>query len=439
MKYKNNNPHFNVDSSRRSFIKKSGGIVASVAVLGGGSIAPVFAAERTIKFGYVSPQTGPLASFAEADDFILTGIREKLKNGIKIGSKVYRAEILVRDSQSNASRASEVASQLILEEEVDIMLVAATPETTNPVSDQCEVNEVPCISTIAPWQAWMIPRGVFPAPGGGSFDWTYHFFWGLEDVISTYTGMWESLGTNKVVAGLFPNDSDGNAWGDPSVGFPPVLAKKGFKLIDPGRFQNMSDDFSTQINAYRKGEAEILTGVVIPPDFTTFWTQAKQQGFNPKIASVGKGMLFPSAVESLGNVGHNLSTEVWWSPNHPFSSSLSGESARELAMEYSRSSGKQWTQPIGFVHALFEVAVDAMKRSGELGEPGLVRDAIRDTNLNTIVGNVNWKDSPIPNVSKTPVVGGQWRLGGDYMYDMVIINNDLAPEVPLGGDMQALS
>ena len=108
------------------------------------------------------------------------------------------------------------------------MLVASTPETTNPVSTQCEIEEVPCISTVAPWQPWFIGRQ--GNPGGGPpawkpFNYTYHFFWGLEDVIAVFTNMWSQLETNKSVGGLFPNDGDGNAWGDKQVGFPPVLDK----------------------------------------------------------------------------------------------------------------------------------------------------------------------------------------------------------------------
>ncbi|HEV2893262.1 MAG TPA: twin-arginine translocation signal domain-containing protein, partial [Actinomycetota bacterium] len=37
-------------------------------------------AARTLKIGYVSPKTGPLAGFAEADDFILNGVRTALKD-----------------------------------------------------------------------------------------------------------------------------------------------------------------------------------------------------------------------------------------------------------------------------------------------------------------------------------------------------------------------
>ena len=55
-----------------------------------------------------------------------------------------------------------------------------------------------------------------------------------------------------------------------------------------GRFyQNLTDDFSAQLSAFKGADVEIVTGVVIPPDWTTFWTQAKQQGYTPKPPSTG--------------------------------------------------------------------------------------------------------------------------------------------------------
>ena len=274
-------------------------------------------------------------------------------------------EVVVKDSQSNPNRAAEVAKELIVKDEVNLMLVSSTPETTNPVSTTCEAEETPCISTVAPWQPWFIGQQANPGDPGSwkPFNFAYHFFWGLEDIIAVFTGMWAQVETNKKVGGLFPNDGDGNAWGDKVVGFPPVLEKLGYSLTDPGRFQNLTDDFSAQINAFKQANAEIVTGVVIPPDLTTFWNQAKQQGFKPKVASIGKALLFPQTVESLGDAGHNLSTEVWWTPNHPFKSSLTGETAAEVADAFTKTTGRPWTQPIGFAHALFELAVDVMKRA----------------------------------------------------------------------------
>jgi len=431
--------------TRRKFLATSaatGAAVASSTVF-----APVVrAAAKPLKLGFVSPQTGPLAAFAEADNYNLGIVRDTLKGGVKIGSTTYDVEIVVKDSQSNPNRAAEVAKDLIVKDEVNLMLVASTPETTNPVSTQCEIEGVPCISTAAPWQPYFIGRQANPGDPKTwkPFDFTYHFFWGLEDVIAVYTNMWGQVSTNKSVGGLFPNDGDGNAWGDKMVGFPPVLDKLGYKLTDPGRYQNLTDDFSAQIAAFKQAEAEIITGVVIPPDFTTFWNQANQKGFRPKVASIGKAILFPVALDALGKAGNNLSCEVWWSPAFPFKSSLTGASSADLANGYTKATGKPWTQPIGFAHALFEVAADVLKRSADPTDPKANVAAIAATDMTTIIGPVKFGNEKLPpfarkNISKTPLVGGQWRLGSDGKYQVVVVDNQTAPNIPTGGKMEAIA
>jgi branched-chain amino acid transport system substrate-binding protein len=413
----------------------AGAAVATVGV-GGALRLPAFAqGPRRLRIGYVSPQTGPLAAFGEADKFVIGEVQKLLKDGLSLGGRKHPVQVVVRDSQSNPNRAGEVAADLILKEKVDIMAVGNTPETANPVSDQCELNEVPCVSSLCPWQPWFFGRKGDPAKG---FTWTYHFFWGLEDIIAVFLNLWNSVPTNKVVGGLFPNDGDGNAWGDPQRGLPPALAKDGYKLIDPGRFQNLNQDFSAQIAAFKKDNVEIVTGVVIPPDMKTFWTQARQQGFRPKVATVGKALLFPAAIEALGELGDGMSTEVWWTPSHPFKSSLTGQSAAQLAAAYEGATKKQWTQPIGFVHALFEVAIDTLKRAKEPGDKAAIRDALVATDLRTIVGPVAWGKGPVKNVTRTPLVGGQWVRGKKYKYELVVVDNRTAPEVPTGGKLKLL-
>ena len=280
--------------SRRHALKATLGAVAAPAVL---RVTPVNAQSRVIKIGHVSPRTGPLAGFGEADTFILEQVRGLLRNGIAVGGRTYPVQIISKDSQSSGSRAAEVASELILGDKVDLIVASSTPDTTNPVADQAEVNEVPCITTNCPWQPYFFGRKGDPAKG---FTWTYHFFWGLEDVIASFLALWDSAPTNKVVGGLFPNDADGNAWGDPQRGLPPALAQAGYKLTDPGRYQLMNNDFTSQISAFKAVGAEIVTGNMIPPDFATFWSQAAQQGFRPKIVTIGKALLFPSVIDSLG-------------------------------------------------------------------------------------------------------------------------------------------
>jgi len=423
--------------NRRQFLQLSAAGSAAWALAAcAPAAAPTAATGRTIKIGYVSPQTGPIAAFGEADNFILSGIRKAFEGGLSIAGRTHPIEILTKDTQSNPNRAAEVAADLILKDEVDLMVVASTPETTNPVSDQCEANGVPCISTVAPWQPWFIGRG--GVPGQTEFKWTYHFFWGLEDIISVFLNLWGSLETNKVVGGLWPNDGDGLAWSSPEVGFPPALKAAGYTVVDPGRYENLKDDFSAEIAQFKQAGAEIVTGVMIPPDLGTFLTQASQQGFKPKFFTVGKAALFPSVVESISNnLGEGLTTEIWWTPSHPFKSSLTGVSANELAGAYESETKKQWTQPLGFVHALFEVAADALKRTANVDDKAAIRDAIKATKLDTIVGAVAWGTGPVPNVAKTPLVGGQWVKGSKHPFDLVITSNATASNIPTAGTTQA--
>ncbi len=418
--------------SRRHFLKGAAATLATPAIL---SHTRAYAADPVIKIGHVSPRTGPLAGFAEADDYVLAAIEEIFAAGISNNGKQYRVEIISKDSQSNPNRAAEVAADLILRDEVDIIVAASTPDTVNPVSDQAEANEVPCITTDCPWQPYFFGRQGVPGEG---FESTYHFFWGLEDVIGAFLDMWGQSGVTKTIGGLFPNDADGNAWGDKQNGLPKPLAEAGYNLVVPGQYQPLTDDFSSQISAFKEAGCEMVTGNMIPPDFATFWSQSAQQGFNPKVVTIGKALLFPSVIESLGDRGDGLSSEVWWSPNHPFASSLTNASARQLADGYSQATGRPWTQPIGFKHALFEVVADVISRAEDLDDPSAIVKAIASTKLDTIVGPVDWANGPINNVTKTPLVAGQWqRENGNY--DLKIVANTAAPDIPLTGELKLLA
>src|SRR6266567_1021881 len=417
--------------SRRGLVRAGFGAIAAPAVL---RIIPANAQSRVIKIGHVSPKTGPLAGFGEADGFILEQVRGILATGLQSGGKTYQVQIVSKDSQSSGSRAAEVASELILSDKVDLLVTSGTPDTTNPVSDQAEVNEVPCIATNCPWQPYFFGRKGDPAKG---FNWTYLFFWGLEDVIASFLALWDGAPTNKVVGGLFPNDADGNAWGDKERGLPPALAAAGYKLLDPGRYQVMNNDFSSQIAAFKSAGAEIVTGNMIPPDFATFWSQAAQQGFKPKIVTIGKALLFPSVINSLGARGNGLTSEVWWTPSHPFKSGLTGQSCAALAKAYEDATKRPWSQPIGFQHALFEVAIDVLKRAKSI-EPKAILDSIVATNYQSIVGPVQWTGKPVKNVTKTPLVAGQWQKKGDK-FELVITANRPAPNIPTGGKLELLS
>jgi branched-chain amino acid transport system substrate-binding protein len=426
-----------VDGQRRKVVKliAAGGVSA---VASPWMFQSARAAGRAVKIGMVSPQTGPIAAFGEADQFVIAGVKKALAKGITIAGETHPVEIIYKDSQSNPNRASEVAAQLINNDRVDIMVASSTSDTCNPVSDQCELNGVPCVTSDDPWQAWFFPRKGDPKKG---FEWTYHFFWGFDMVANLFADMWLSLPTNKTVGTMFTNDPDGVAANDDHHGLPATFRAKGFNVVKLGLYPPLSDDFSAQIADLKKNNCEVMCGIFNPPQFATFWTQCAQQGYRPKIVTPPKALLFPTAVEALGDRGIGMSTEVWWSQHHPFKSGLTGETAQQFCDAYTAATKKQWTQPIGFKHANLEVAVDVLKRAKKL-DAGAIRDAIKDTNYQSLVGPITWKaggaTNPVPNVCTTPLVGGQWKKGKKFKYDLHNVYNKTAPNIPLDSAFEVI-
>ena len=257
---------------------------ANAATFGGGG------GDGTVKIGFTAPLTGPLAGFGEANDFILAQINDLVADGIMLGDKSFTVEIITKDVESNSDTAATRAGELILDENVDMMIAIATPEMINPVADQCEANGVPCLSTLAPWQPYFLGRGGDPATG---FDWTYHFFWGADQLVGVFVEMWDSVQTNKKIGLLCPNDPDGNALADPKTGFPAGATAAGYTVVDPGRFQVLSDDFSSIIGQFKDEGVEIVVGIPLPPDFATFWTQAGAAGLPPQARDDGEGGALP--------------------------------------------------------------------------------------------------------------------------------------------------
>ena len=419
--------------NRRTVVAAGLSALAAPAVL---RVIPAHAQSKTIKIGHVSPKTGPLAGFGESDGFIIDQMKKMLGKGLSSGGKTYPVEIISKDSQSSGTRAAEVASELILHDKVDLLIASSAPDTTNPVADQAEVNEVPCVTTNCPWQPYFFGRNGDPKKG---FTWTYHFFWGLEDVIASYLPMWDSAATNKVMGGLFPNDADGNAI---RQNLAPGLAKAGFTIIDPGPYEDGTTDYSAQISTFKKEKCEIFNTFPIPPDFAAFWRQAAQQGYTKivKIAQIAKTGLFPAQVESLGDLGYNLATACYWHKTFPYKSSLTGISGVELADGYEKASGKQWTQQLGASMALFDAGIAALKASANPKDKAAVAKALGSLNTVTMCGKVDFTSGPVANVSPGPIIGCQWlksKPGSKFKLDFAVVENATDPNVPVAAKLVA--
>jgi len=440
--------------SRREFMKYVG--VAGAAVAASGSIGSLLAAcgdeepsgetgtsvaageemGREIKIGWVTMTTGIYAGLSEPDDFLRQQAIDTIGDGLMCADgKKHPIKWITKDSQSDSNRAAEVAGQLITSDNPDIVFAGMTPVVNIPVGQQCEANGVPCITYGCPMEPWFFGMGGDPAVG---FNWAYNVFWSIADLNAVYIGLLNKVPTNKKVALLYANDPDGQATADEATGFPSALAPEGYTWFNPGLVTNGTEDYSSVINQFKAEGCECLSALLNPPDFANFWKQAKQQDWVPKVTAIGRAILTKPDMDAVGDIGNGLCNEVWWENTHPFTSSLTGLTCQEIVDAWDTAVGTPFSPALGLTGgAGFDVVTDVVKRTVDLEDPQSYVDAIKATDLETIVGPVKFSGA-LPNCALTPLVGGQW-IGSTGNWERLVVDNSHYPDIPQTGEIKDLT
>lgn len=417
--------------TRRRFVTLAGAAAIAPALT-----SPARAASHAdvIRIGWVGPRSGPLGIWGEADAWLTEAFKANFKDGLTVGDKTFGIEVILADTQSDPVRASQETRDLINGQNPDIIISSSTPETTNPVADACEAAGVPSISSIAPWEAFFFGRG--GKPGEKSFKWTYHFSFGAGDFAPLYADGWSKIETNRKVGMLLPNDADGNAI---RAGLIPALQAKGFEVFDAGPYENMTSDFSNQINFFKQNGVEIVNAFPFPPDFPVFWRQAAQLGLaqQVKIMQMAKAGLFAPEMEALGTLGYGLCTGAFWHRDFPTSSPATGLSSLQLAQGFEQNVGKQWSQQAGAQAAVLDVAMAALSASGNPKDKAAVAAALDTLVVETAVGKIDFANGPMPGIATSPLVNCQWVKAeeGPYEFELKVTANALAPSVPISAEL----
>jgi len=431
--------------TRRGFLQTLGGtaLVTGAATLVGACSkpqAPNLALDRRIKVGYVGPLTGPQTASGETDTFQLNGLRELLKNGLVVGGTRYGVDIIVKDSQSNEDRATQVATDLIDYDKVQMMTAMSdSSSTVIPTATVCEQRGVPCLSSVTSWNTYVGGRDHAP---NQPFEWTFHYYWGFEQAVSVFMDIWSQVRTNRTVVALWPDDKTGNEASDPKTGYPSYLKKAGYKLVDLGRYENQnnsrSPDFAPLITKIAAAKADIMTGNPLAVDFIEIWRQMADKKITPPYVTLSRAVNHARQVEALSPSADGITSSLAWHSSFPFRSSLTGATSKEYADQYIEATGRQPTFNLGYGHSLWEVLIDVLKRAGG-GDRQALADAIGKTKLDTIVGRVDFTspNNPSRSIAVMPLVGSQWRTsdGEGFRFDQVIISNKLMPEVPITGEL----
>ncbi|MCF0230667.1 MAG: ABC transporter substrate-binding protein, partial [Parasporobacterium sp.] len=225
--------------------------------------------------------------------------------------------------------------------------------------------------------------------------------------------------------------ADGSAWHDIFV---QKLPEDGYTVVDPGMYPSGSDDFSSIAATFKSEDIDVLAGTNIPPDFLKLYKACINAGVTAECVTMGKCCLLAGDVAVLENdtpgLAKGIMTEVWWTPDYPFTSAITGDSSADIGTGYAHDNdGRTMPQPAGYAYAALEIAIDVFQRAGTT-DKNAVKEALAATNLDTIVGHIQYdKELMGLHYGDTVIAGGQWQLQEDGTEKLVIIDNTLYSDI----------
>jgi branched-chain amino acid transport system substrate-binding protein len=388
--------------------------------------------------GVVAPLTGRLAPLGQPLSYVLRVLAPRLRN-IRNGTRRYGVSVAVRDSRSDPEVARQAVRDLVAVDRAHVVLTMAGTRVLPAVADACEESRVVCVSTTFPWQAYIHTRGAHP---GHRFRWTYHFAWGLDDIATVFAHMWEGSNGPRSVGCLWNDDLQGSLLRHETYGFAPVASARGHTLVDLGTYREPAHDFHPQVDRLREHGADLVTSAATAADLALFHRQARQAGLRPRLITCSRWLTYPHTHTTSAPDIHTeladarVATLVYWSPDHPYRSSLDGTTCADLAHAYQQATGALWLQPLGLAHALLETAHHALTTADDPTDRAAVAQALAGTTLSTIAGTLDWTRGPTPNTALLPLVGGQWHPSPQGPR-LAIVTNSGNPDIPLTGELRS--
>lgn len=385
---------------------------------------------REILIGDIIPQTGFLASFGEGEQWSVDLANSVLNKGLVLSDgKMHPVKVLLRDSQSDENRASQVTSDLILNEKVDMVVSSATPATVLPVMVQAETLETPGLGNFCPAEAFL---AAMDKDGSQTFNWVFGHFWTLgKSAAQVFDAAISQVPNNKIMGMMAPNNADGMAWAGV---LPPAMEAAGYQVIVPDLYTLGTEDFTAYISEFKKAGVEIITGAVTVDAFTVFYTQAQQQSYYPPVICTGLTLLTAEDANALKSPGL---MSLWpWNKEYVWKDEITGMTNPELCADWEQTTGKQYGMPVG-CHSKLGWAVNALKRATDPTSKKSVADALRTTKTDLITGHMDFTEPVDPNGnhlhpnvyhcanSVVQIVPGT----GKWAYDFAAIAVYNAPEV----------
>ena len=166
--------------------------------------------------------------------------------------------------------------------------------------------------------------------------------------------------------------------------------KRGYADLVIQKYQRFGGDFSTQILAFKDAGVDFVYAPMIGPDGMTFWAQMKELDFDPKAILQ---LIAPADRRSWVSMGEDANYVITTNDYH-WATGYEGAAGFDTAYAADHN-GEHATELAGDGYAAIQIIVDSIGRAGSL-DPDKLRDAIAETNMETIKGPIAFMANGMP-------------------------------------------
>jgi len=179
----------------------------------------------------------------------------------------------------------------------------------------------------------------------------------------------------------------------------------GYQIVLSGEYTVGTRDFSDLILRAKAANAEAVFALPTPPDGITIIRQMKELDFTPKAILLIRAPDAVSWAQALGKDGDYVLLAPGWH------NSFKAPGVAELNAKHQQRAGRPADVIAGPSYACVQIVAAAIERAGKV-DPAAIRDAMAQTNMQTVVGPVRFRAD---GTGIQPFVVVQWQGGTQRM------------------------
>lgn len=344
----------------------------------------------TVKIGMAAPLTGPQSHIGQdIKNGTLLGVEDVNAQGIEIGGKKVKFELLAEDDEANPSKATTVAQKL-----VDAKVVAVVGHFNSgasiPASKVYADAGIPQIS----------PGSTNPRYTQQGYATTFRVV--ANDDQQGPAGASYAVNTLKVKKVAIVDDSTAYGQGLANA-FENAVKAAGVEVLAHEHTTDKDTDFAAILTNIKSKNPELVFFGGIDTQGGPMAKQMKALGINAKLMG-GDGIQTPKLLELAGDASDGVIASI---PGLPKDKMPGGQAFLDKFKKRFNAEVELFA-PMGY-DAVF-VLVEAMKRAGST-EPAKFLPELKKTNYNGVIGPIQFDDKgDLKNgpITINVVQGGKW-------------------------------